>query len=733
MEDLKNISTLYHFIKYDLCDELEQFVETIDLEDIGIALLESGSSYDYGEDSYVETLQKYIAVLNYIETETSVPTTVSDDTYDRLVEVYKDLGGTQEIGVQGNTSSSSKKFGYHKYPELRGSLSKIHYLKNDEIPKKDSRKSFQYFVSNVMRELSSQDVNVSGDITITVDFKWDGVSHVFEMNDGATINRVLTRYDVDNNLGVDITHIFKNCDLSKLLFSPLPKNITEAGEFGLKVETFMPTKYFDQYVSDMEDGKCNRRSAITSITNKGEDEYDPSLIQYLAVKPLQISTTNYIDVSGDDGWIYIGQLFGHHQYIHIYSLELAFKVTSLSDLLNNLDKYPLKDSIDVVREMAGNVVPIDGAVMTIVNDDIINALGRSDNKNKFQVAFKFPQGVKKTKLKEVQFPVGPVAGAITPLAIVEPVVINGNTITNATLSNFDKLERLDLNIGDDVIIKYDIIPKIEKDDSCKKGTGQKVIRLTNCPICDSDLQGGSRCINPDCPAKLAGKIYNYIKKMKIKGIGKKTIEKFVDRGWLGCLGDMYRLPDKMKSITTTPGFGVVSFTNMLSSIFGKTQVYPHELLGAIGIPDVSIKTMKKVCQEMDIATMSTEQLIASVPEMTSIRGIGDITAWKIVDGLVEKMDDIEDIIQYIEFREYPKERVTPDEVVLFTECRDADFAEYLESINIEVASSYVKALTILIVSDELDIDTTSNKKVEKAKAAGLPILRLSEAKQRFGY
>ena len=729
---IKELNTMSHFIKYDLMDEFSKSVELTDLESIGVELLDTHEEVIEGLP-LKDVLQEYISILNFIENESSIPTPVSDDTYDQIVEKYKDLGGRHEVGVHNNTSQN-KKFGYHKYPELRGSLDKIHYLKNDEIPEKDSRKSFQQFLSGVIRELNSQGVTLPENINAAVDLKWDGTSHILEFSDNATLDRVLTRYDVENNMGVDITHIFKGCDLSRLLFCNLPVNIYSSGQFGLKVETFMPSSYFDEYVKYTEDKKCNRRSAITSIVNKGEDEWEPSLLNFLVMKPLQIASLKYFELSEQDtGWIYLGELFGRHQYIHIYSLDLSFKIKNLNDLLNNIDKYPLKDCVFGVQSIAAETIPVDGAVITLLDQTIIDTMGRKGNKNKFQIAFKFPQGVKKTTLKSVEFPVGPVAGTITPLAIVDPVVINGNTITNATLSNFEKMERLDLNIGDEVIIRYDIIPKLEKDDSCKKGRGIKIQRPTNCPVCNSDLQGGNRCVNPDCDAKLAGKIYNYIRKLKIKNIGKETIEKFVGKEYLKCIGDLYRLPRHVESLTKLPGFGVNSITSIFTAIFNRTKLYPHELLGAIGIPDISIKTMQKVCENMDILTFSEEQLKNSIPLMTDIQGIGKITAEKIVSGMINRFDLLEDVMNYIEFIPYPKNKIEPTETVLFTECRDSEFAEYLEENNVEVASNYVKRLTLLIVPNNMDIATSGNKKVLRAKDESTPILTLNEARIKFGY
>ena len=311
-----------------------------------------------------------------------------------------------------------------------------------------------------------------------------------------------------------------------------------------------------------------------------------------------------------------------------------FTAKSLSDFVENLDRYPIKEAIDSVKNIAGDLIPVDGAVITILDSSIIRELGRSQDTNKFQIAFKFPQGQKKTTLKDVEFPVGPVAGSVTPLAIVDPVIINGNTITNASLSNFDKLDRMDLNVGDEVIVVYDIIPKLIKDASCRKGTGKKITRLENCPVCGSDLKGGCRCLNPNCDAKLSGKIRNYIKKMKIKRIGAKTVEKFVDLGLLTCIGDLYRLPIKTKIIMALPGFDVVTCSNMISSIFGRTKVYPHEFLGALGIPDISTEIMKKLCKNMDVIHMGAVELQNSLPRMMEINGIGEITGSKIISGII---------------------------------------------------------------------------------------------------
>ena len=724
MNIINEINTMHRFTSYSMMDELEKSLELVDLEDIGEELL-------HDDIVDVNIVQKYIQILNYIENETSIVTPVSDDIYDQIVEKYKDLGGTKEVGVDCNTNQSSPKiFKEHKYPELRGSLNKVHFIYESEVPKKDSRKSLEHFLSVTEKILQSKQTDINFPVCIIPDLKWDGVSHVFEMSGRQRIDHVLTRYDVSSNLGVDITHIFKYCDINELLFSPLPKGISYDDEFGLKVETFMPTEYFNKYVKDMGDDRCNRRSAITSIVNQAKDQFNLELLDYLAIQPLQIASERYIELQEDDyGWNYIGEINGHHQYIFTYAYKFVFDALSFHHLVTHLDEYPIRDSIEGIRISAGDTIPIDGVVFTILDLNIIQVLGRNNDKNKFQIAFKFPQGVKKTILKDVEFPVGPAASTITPRAIVKPVVINGNTISYASLSNFEKMERLDLRIGDEVIIKYDIIPKLEKDDSCKKGTGKRIERPVNCPICGSDLKGGNRCLNVNCDSRLSGKIKNYLKKMKIKSIGEKTVEKFVSLGYLKSISDLYRLPRLYDEIVNLPGYGVTSYTNMLTAILSRTSVYPHEFLGALGIPDISTETMKKICMETDIIHASEEELKKYVPKLTEIHGIGEITAKKIITGILDRLDEIEAIIIHLEFLDYPSEMIAPKEIVLFTGFRDSDFAEYLESINIKVANSYLTSLTYLITADNMK----PNAKVERALKEHIPVISATEAKTMFHY
>lgn len=729
MDIEKDINLLYRFIQYNLLDnEFQKALELTDLEEVGTHLIETDD---------MELIQKYIAILNFIENETDIATPVSDDLYDTIVERYKDLGGDNEIGTTIDmTNDDSKTFREHKYPELRGSLSKVHFLRKKDIPEKDSRKSLEQFLLSADKELST----IKCPITVAVDLKFDGVSHVFEMSKGddyPTVKHVLTRYDVGRNLGMDVSHIFKNSsingDIRELLLSQLPYNINQSESFGLKVETLMTTPSFQKFMKDTGDSKCNRRSAITSIVNQTPEQFDPSLVNYLSIQPLQIASVNYID-AGSNGWFYIGKMCGHHQYVHISTTNLMFTCENLYHLAAHMDSYAIQDAIQNVKTFAGDIIPIDGVVFTLMNQEVAQILGRAKDKNKFQIAFKFPQGVKKTTLREVQFPVGPAASTITPLAIVEPVVINGNTITNATLSNFDKMDRLDLNIGDEVIIRYDIIPKLEKDSSCKKGKGVKVVRPESCPICHSDLHGGNRCLNPNCDGKLSGKIYNYLRKMKIKSIGKKTIDKFVSLGYLKCIGDLYRLGHHKAEIESMIGFGPKAFNNILTAIFLRTSVYPHELLGALGIPAVSTETMKKACTGTGLVYAgSKEEVFACQPALMNIHGIGEVTAKAIVQGIADRLNDIEDILRYITLLEYKEEETQPSAFVLFTEFRNQNFAEYLEDNNVRVLKSYTKSITHLFVPDGTNVETSKNAKITKARENGVMILTESEAKKKFNY
>ena len=558
-------------------------------------------------------------------------------------------------------------------------------------------------------------------INISADFKFDGLSGVFEYDNGW--KHVIMRGDVELNDGTDISELFSGTiDIPSLFKYPLPKNIYKQ-PFGLKTEILMMQSDYDKYVTVRAGKPANRRSAVSSILNS-DDEFDPDWLKYLTIIPLQISTDEQIKVDGN--WRYVGVIDNRHQYIRLGDIE-SFTVTSSignsRDTINHINTT-LKSNAESMG------LPIDGVVYTITNNTIISKLGRSNNINKFQIAYKFPAGIKKTKLIDVEFPVGSL-GTVTPLAIVEPVVINGSTITHSTLSNFAKLNALHLHIGDEVKIRYDIVPILEKDSSCKEAKSKLIAPPKYCPACGELLDTSTdiaRCTNREsCPSRIFGKIINYINKLNIIGIGDATVKDLMDMNVVRNISDLYKLKQHEKFLLQQDGYSHKKINNMISSIYSRTNLFPHEILGAIGIPDVGRRVMETVCRNIPLNILLTEDECTLISKLSTIKGIGNKMATKIVDGIEHNKILIHDILTYVTVKEY--DNMLPTETVCFTNIRDKDFETFLESKNVKVKDGYSKSVDILIVPN---YNSTSTK-VTKAKSDNKTILSIEDAYKKYGY
>lgn len=710
----KQLNKLHNLITHNITDVLKTAIFAVDMIDIGNELLETND---------IDDITKFLEIGNYIENSSSIESPIPDELYDKLHAKYRALTGHSLIGT---SYPGGKKTIKHSYPELRGTLSKIHFIQCKDIPINDSRKSFEDFVNSVNRVNTNSEI-----IHISADYKFDGLSGVFEYDNGW--KHVIMRGDVENNDGTDISDLFKdNIDIPSLFKYRLPEHIYEQ-PFGLKTEILMMTSDYDRYIELRVGKPANRRSAVSSILNS-DDEFDSSWLKYLTVVPLQISTKTKLMLTDNDtgtGWRYVGTINDRHQYIRL-GMVYDFDISSPSEL--EISVCQTIEAINSnIREDADKIgLPIDGVVYTVTNHNLIEQLGRANNINKFQIAYKFPAGVKKTILTNIEFPIGPM-GTITPLAIVKPITINGSVITHSTLSNFNKLNSLHLHTGDEVKIRYDIIPILEKDGDCKEAVGDVIIPPIKCPSCGELLDMSSdiaRCINHNCPSRIVGKIINYITKLNIVGIGDAIVQDLFDMGIVRKISDLYKIKQHEDFLLKQNGYSHKKINNIVSSIYAHTELYPHEILGAIGIPDIGRRVMERVCTNIDINDLITGDRDELIYKLINIKGIGEKMAIKIVDGIATNSILIHDLLTFITIKPYSNNTNSePKEIVCFSNIRDKDFEKFLTDNNIQVKDNYTKAVTTLIVP----YSNSTSSKITKAKSDGKIIMSIDDAYKHYGY
>lgn len=689
---INTLSTIYEASNTsDDYEGLVKALESIKINSLVSYYIHVTDIYDFEDVIIIEFI---IKILQNLYNNSGVQSPITDEDYDILYEVYlrsttKDIVGGDLISIDRDTTS-------HNYPDLRGTLDKIHFLKIADKGK-DKRKSLEEWKRKCENKLGRRFRD--DEMKIALYPKFDGVSVVFECDEEGNVIQALTRGDTTNNEATIVNHIF-----GAIKFKTLDN---WNSKFGVKTEVVMSNKNYEKFCKRYGTGFKNSRSAASSIINSFKD-YDIKFLKYLTIIPLRMQNydTKEIIVPG-------------------YPIvEYPVKYSTLTDYED------INNSIIELREFTKTLLdlPIDGVVIQLIDKNIQSLLGREGAINKFEVAFKFVPESKKTTLIDIEFCIG-VLGSITPVAKIEPVKINGNTITNVSLGSMDRFESLGLRKGDEVLIKYDIIPYLNIDDNtCKRSKNPVIEAPTHCQYCGSKLLYDPilRCVNNNCPSRIVGKIVNYTTKMNIENISIGIVTALFKEGYLNKIEDLYSLKKHKNGIINIDGFGEKSFEKLVKSIEKRTEVYDYVMLGSIGIPDIASKIFKSILSIYYIDELKQIAKNNDIKKLTSIKGIKEKTALKVISGILLNYDLInflqKTLIVKHDGREYKMR-------VVFTKIRDKEFEKYLESINVEVCSSYNKNIDIVICDDS----NSESDKIKKARKDGKKILNINEAYSFFKY
>ena len=279
---------------------------------------------------------------------------------------------------------------------------------------------------------------------------------------------------------------------------------------------------------------------------------------------------------------------------------------------------------------------IDGLVIKVNSIAIQEKMGSRANSPRWEIAYKFPAARGITRLNDITIQVGR-TGVLTPVAELEPINIGGVLVSRATLHNADEIARLNVNVGDKVIVQRagDVIPQIVAVAERGENTTPFVFPEI-CPVCGGAVvrESGAvawRCVNSlSCPAQIRGELEHFVSRhaFDIDGIGARQIELFVNLGWINGPADIFTLiqnhGDELKKMD---GFGAKSVSNLNNAIENARNVDLHRLIYAIGIPDVGEVTAKILAREFG----TLEKLrVAPVWQLVKIDGIGDVMANEIV-------------------------------------------------------------------------------------------------------
>jgi DNA ligase (NAD+) len=639
------------------------------------------------DDMDLFTCRKLVEILQFIYNNTDIVPPVSDSTYDKLYQIMLDAG----LGdIVGSVNSQGKPVREHRFPDLRGTLNKVHFIFN--IDKEgDKRRSIEDWITTI-ENILGRNINNTKEFEIRLQAKWDGCSAVFECDEYGELEHVLMRGDTEKNQAVDILELFKG----QIDFKQFANG---RDKFAIQTEVLMNQADYEQIIVDYKDFK-SPRSATSSIIN--EKVLQPHLTKYLTVEPLRIQ--------------YVGK---QPEIIPNEEFDMISNLFDLRDLQNCIKE------INEHAKAEGRTT--DGVVLHLLDKKLQNKLGRDGAINRYEVAYKFPAEATKAKLIDIEFSYG-LGGNITPVAKIEPVVMLGKTISSISMGSIDRFRSMNhLTTGSEVIVRYEIIPYMDIDHTCKVNEyGKRFYVPTHCKHCGCELVEDPllKCVNEECPSRIIGNVVNYINKMRIENMNIETVSTLFDQGIITGIESLYKLKEHKAKIISLPGFGLKSYENMIDGIDKRRVAFDYELLGSLGIQSIGVRMFKKVLSIMDLETMlrlAKDQMLAV--NLMGLPGFGEKTATRVQHGVISKLKTIYFLLDEIQL----KEKVAPGKLkgkVCFSQVRDPKFESELISKGYEVVDSLTKTTDYLVVPS---LDVTSSK-ITKAKKYGITIYNLEQAK-----
>lgn len=426
-------------------------------------------------------------------------------------------------------------------------------------------------------------------------------------------------------------------------------------------------------------------------------------------------------------------LFSSHEESLLYLEKIGFQVNPVKVLCKDIDQA-IKEIEKIGEEREALSFGIDGAVIKVDNLELREKIGTTFKTPKWAIAYKYPPEKKETILKDIVVQVGR-TGAITPMAILEPVKVAGSTISKTTLHNEDFIKEKDLRVGDTVVIQKagDVIPEVVEVKKEKRTGKEKEFQMpTVCPVCGGPVvreegEAITRCIGIECKARNFRSIVHFVSKvgMDIKGLGYAIIEELLNRGLISNIADLYYL--KAEEVATLKKDGKIFAQNLIDSIEKSKQNDLSRLINALGIRHVGTKSAKVLAKRYHTMDALMEAELVSI-EMVS--DIGEITAKAVYEFF--KQEQTIDLIEKLKaagVNMKSKEKTSQDHrfegmtfvltgaLEKYTRNKAADI---IEQFGGKVAGSVSKKTSYVLAGED------AGSKLTKAKELGITILTEEE-------
>ncbi len=487
-----------------------------------------------------------------------------------------------------------------------------------EVPLQSLQDIFDFnelyaFDERVRKTLEKEENSNKEKVKYIVETKIDGLSVSLEYKNGIFV-RGATR---GNGLvGEDITENLKT-------IKNIPKKIKEPIDIIVRGEVFIGKKDFEKMNEEREE---NEESLFANARNAAAGSLRQLDSSIAAQRPLDIYIFNVQKSDTIE--------FKSHIESLRYLEKIGFNVNPVKIECNTISEV-IKE-INYIGENRENLsFGIDGAVIKVDDLKQREVLGTNYKTPKWAIAYKYPPEQKETLLKDIVFQVGR-TGAITPMAILEPVKVAGSTISKTTLHNEDFIKEKDLRIGDTVVIQKagDVIPEVVKVIKEKRTGNEKEFEMPKkCPVCGADAvreegEAAVRCIGIECPAKQFRNILHFVSReaMNIKGLGDSIIEELLNRGLIRNIADIYKLT--LEDLASLKKNGKKFAQNLIDSINESKKNEFYRVINGLGIRHIGVKAAKQLAKKYKNID---ELQNASYESLLEIDDMGEIMAQSVYE------------------------------------------------------------------------------------------------------
>lgn len=606
-----------------------------------------------------------------------------DSLYDQLEQLEKETGTVL-------TNSPTVRVGYEAVNELPKEEHPSPMLSLDKTKDREVLRSF------------------IGEHRCLLSWKLDGLTIVLTYENGELVKAVTRGNGIVGEVITNNAKVFKN----------IPLRIPYKGQLVLRGEAIITYSEFERInetIGDADAKYKNPRNLCSGSVRQLNNEITARRnVRFFAFTLVEAAGVDFQDSREKQFQFLAEQGFEVVEHYPVTEENILERISFFEKKIGSYD------------------IPSDGLVLTYESISYGQSLGRTAKFPRHSIAFKWADELRETVLKEVEWSASR-TGLINPVAVFEPVELEGTTVSRASVHNISILKGLKLGIGDRITVYKAnmIIPQIA--DNLTQSDTLEIPEC--CPVCGEKTEirrtnevASLYCTNPKCPAKCIKAFTLFVSRdaMNIDGLSEATLEKFVDLGLVREFADLYHLNQHKETIISQEGFGEKSYQNLINSIETSRKTTLPRVIFGLGIVNIGAANAKMLCRYFDYNLERMQS--ADVQTLSAIEGVGEVIATAFYDYMheAENLGKLERLLAELEIEVPVAEEGSQTLAGLSfvvtgsLEHFDSrnDLKELIEQKGGKVTGSVTGKTTCLINND---VNSTSSKN-KKAKELGVPIL-----------